>query len=253
MSDDPSTAADPEAGRSDLYARIQDLQDDVDSGLTAAQVDSAVRGAVGASLPGLVSDAVSSAVTGTLPLLVISVADAVTERLQSPDTEGIEARLAALEDALDEVGDRLEALTRDQASTTVASLDDLRTQLADLRAEPHAPGAADDGRREDFDALREDLADALDYVRTSLGADLASVRQRLDDFAGRASDRQVDDDDMEALHVRFDTLLTAVDTAAQGVRDGQSTEVERLRAALADQAAADAAAAAVERAVATAT
>lgn len=216
MSDDPSAAGDPEAGRSDLYARIQDLQDEIDSGPTAAQVDDTVRGAVAAVLPGLVSDAVSSAIAGALPSVARSVAAEVARRQAVPDTEGIEARLAALEDALDGVCDRLEALTRDQASTTIASLEDLRAQLADVRGEPPGGQSVDDRRSDEIDALREDLADALDYVRTTLATELTTrageTQAAIRALAGSLSapDPQPLADRLEDLHGRLDRIADGI-------------------------------------------
>ncbi|HEX7354321.1 MAG TPA: hypothetical protein VF288_05755 [Mycobacteriales bacterium] len=219
MSDDPSAAADPQAGRNDLYARLRDLQDEVDSGLTAAQVEDAVGRAVATVLPALVSEAVASAVAGAVPSITRAVGAEVGDRVGGADGDGVEVRLAALEDALDGLADRLEALARDQASTARTSLEDLRAQLADLRGPAGEQADGGPRRRDDIDALREDLADALDYVRTTLAGELsartaetqAAIQALAEEMSARsAPDPQPLADRLAAVDRRLDEMVDSI-------------------------------------------
>ncbi len=113
-----------------------------------------------------VTEAVSTAVTQTLaPTL--------------EDAAALEPRLAALEDALQGVGERLESIARDASALMTATLDGLTQQVA-LLGPPHSlpspavameaddPAGANRAGDEPLLALRSDIADALEYVRDEL-------------------------------------------------------------------------------------
>ena len=154
-------------------------------------VEQAVGEAVGRTLPG----ALLAGLGSDLQDLVARAAEAgVHEALpepQPPDEEGgagVEPRLAALEDALDGVGERLESMARDGISTLAETMDELGRKVATLTelvlarpAEP--PAAAAGASKADVDellGLRADLADALEYLRDAvvvpLRGELASLR-----------------------------------------------------------------------------
>lgn len=151
MIDEPGVVDEPDRG--DLFARIRNLE--ADGPQPAAPVADAVRQAVADLLPGLVRDAVASALADVVP----SVLD-----------EAIEARLAAIEDTLDGVGDRFEALARDGVAQALGALDGLRADLHRASRTPGGP-AADGDATSELALLRGDLANALEFVRTSLAAD----------------------------------------------------------------------------------
>jgi len=128
------------------------------------EVLAAIREAVQRSVSLSVTEAVSTAVTQTLaPTL--------------EDAAALEPRLAALEDALQGVGERLESIARDASALMTATLDGLIQQVA-LLGSPHSlpspaveaddPAGANRAGDEPLLALRSDIADALEYVRDEL-------------------------------------------------------------------------------------
>jgi len=128
------------------------------------EVLAAIREAVQRSVSLSVTEAVSTAVTQTLaPTL--------------EDAAALEPRLAALEDALQGVGERLESIARDASALMTATLDGLTQQVA-LLGSPHSlpspaveaddPAGANRAGDEPLLALRSDIADALEYVRDEL-------------------------------------------------------------------------------------
>jgi len=130
------------------------------------EVLTAIREAVQRSVSLSVTEAVSTAVRQTLaPTL--------------EDAAALEPRLAALEDALQGVGERLESIARDASALMTATLDGLTQQVA-LLGPPHSlpspavameaddPAGANRAGDEPLLALRSDIADALEYVRDEL-------------------------------------------------------------------------------------
>ncbi len=188
MVEDPTGDA---GTRNDLFARIQAIGEGPEQTLSSRQVEDSVRTAVGdalpavvtaalsAVLPALVQDAVSRAVADTLPAAVgTSLAEARQDGgLGVVTDDETEPRLAALEDAVDSVGDRLLALTGGDASATSDALASIVTQLANLADDLGSDRAAEAARLE-MEVLRVDLANALEYVRETLSAHLQTELSR---------------------------------------------------------------------------
>lgn len=194
-------SADPDAWRHDdrartdaLRARIASLaagpDDSIgqgDGGLEAA-VSAAIDAALRDLLPALVDEHVRPVVQAAVAELAPQVFSAVDSALNATfsdderapylEIDGLEPRLAALEDALSGLSERVEEVGRTSTDATSALFDALRTDLAAVSgyADPAAGGAAagDAGASseailatvvEEMESLRSDMAAALEYVQ----------------------------------------------------------------------------------------
>jgi hypothetical protein len=83
----------------------------------------------------------------------------LTDGASASSDDAVEARLAAIEDTLDGLAERFEALTRDTASDAGAHFSALESRLERLHT------AVVEGFGAELSSLRHDLADALDEVR----------------------------------------------------------------------------------------
>jgi hypothetical protein len=83
--------------------------------------------------------------------------------------DAIEARLAAIEDTLDGLAERFEALTRDAAMNAGAHFAALESRLEQLHC------AVVEGFGAELSSLRHDLADALDEVRGQVESTVAEM------------------------------------------------------------------------------
>jgi hypothetical protein len=93
----------------------------------------------------------------------------------APDSldDAVEARLAAIEDTLDGLAERLEALLRDAATDGTDRLSGLETRLDRLHA------AVVEGFGLELSSLRNDLADALDEVRDQVESTVSTAHSTM--------------------------------------------------------------------------
>lgn len=200
-----------------LRARIASLVAGPDP--AAASPDTALQAAV--------SDAVRAALAGALPALLGDLLRPVVQATVEPAVQVVEARLAVLDNAVAELSDRVAALG---ASWPAAPAD--RSPAGRPSADqPLAAGGA--AVRDEFEALRGDMAAALEYVQEQLAArtddGYARTRQavvRLTDElragglngAGVVSPEVVLDE-FRAVRSELATLRTAVADQARKLRD----------------------------------
>lgn len=160
--------------------------------------------------------------------------------LRSP----LEARLAALEDSLEGVAERLEAFARDGASVTTERLTALGRDLAEVRSaiatgggemqtlisERTADSAAELLEAQRSGVTRVDAAvSALTLsVRESMAALSGSVEASLTALGGSIGAALAEARD--AHHDHLDEISGFLDTATEGITSGQSTQSVKLAA-----------------------
>lgn len=162
----------------------------------------------------------STASNGTLDLTDRGVA-------ASGADDAVEARLAAIEDTLDGLAERFEALTRDAAMNAGARFGAIEDRLERLHA------AVVEGFGAELASLRGDLADALDEVReqveATVGVANSSIRATLEEHGVAAhSVLEAVQTEVKSGLAEMSRSLTGQFTAIRGVTGTLGGGTERL-------------------------
>jgi hypothetical protein len=132
----------------------------------------------------------------------------LTDRGSDSVDDAVEARLAAIEDTLDGLAERFEALLRDAATDGTTRLSGLEARLDRLHA------AVVEGFGTELASLRSDLADALDEVRgqveSTVGAANSTIAATLDQHGAEAHSV------LEAVQAEVKTGLTEMSRSLTG-------------------------------------
>lgn len=160
----------------------------------------------------------SAASNGTLDL---------TDRAIGAADDAVEARLAAIEDTLDGLAERFEALTRDAAMNAGVRFGALETRLERLHA------AVVEGFGAELASLRGDLADALEEVReqveATVGVANSSIRATLEEHGVAAHTvLEAVQTEVKSGLAEMSRSLTGQFTAIRGVTGTLGGGTERL-------------------------